>query len=377
MSTSIFNHLSPPWVPPRYGKAPYFWLLSFAIFGMKYFYIAPQAREILLLAASLVFFLPVYFYSFWSSGWRIHACILVVCAMGIVWAPVNFGGSTFCIFAATMCSRIPDTSKAYRALWVIAGIIIIATVSMRLETFFWVPAIIFSIPSGIGAIIGERLTRSNENLLRKQEEVEHLAALAERERIARDLHDLLGHTLSVITLKAELAGKLFDKNPAASKKEISDIEHTARQALAEVRAAVIGYRATGLLHELQSAKNALSAAAVELETEIEKVRLPAATENVLALAVREAVTNIIRHAQASICKIHLTAGNGRVELHIADNGVATHSIAANDNDGKQTLHKGSGLNGMDERVRALGGTLNIRIEQGLTLHLSVPLKEST
>ncbi|MFZ6758355.1 sensor histidine kinase [Undibacterium sp. Ji50W] len=376
MSTSVFHQLSPPWVPPRYGKAPYFWLLSFAIFGMKYLYVAPSIREILLLAASLTFFLPVYFYSFWNNGWRTYACILVVCFMGIIWAPFNFGSSTFCIFAATMCSRIPDTRKAYQFLWFIGCIIVAASVGMRLEKFFWLPAIIFSIPSGLGAIISERLTLSNENLLRKQEEVEHLAALAERERIARDLHDLLGHTLSVITLKAELAGKLFDKNPDASKKEISDIEHTARQALAEVRAAVIGYRATGLLHELQSAKNALSAAAVELETEletdIEKMSLPAAIENVMALAVREAVTNIIRHAQASICKISLATHNGQVELCIADDGVAK-----NGSDGKQAMHKGSGLTGMSERVQALGGTLDIRIEQGLTLHLSLPLKEST
>lgn len=371
MSKSILSTLSFPWVPVRYGKAPYFWLFSFAIFGWKYLYVAPNSQELIALTLSLLFFLPVYFYSFWCSGWRIYACIVTVCAMGIIWAPYNFGGSTFCIFAATMTARLPDTRKAYLTLLAVGMAIMIASILMKLETFFWVPAIIFSIPSGIGAIMGERLSRSNENLIAKQQEVEYLAALSERERIARDLHDLLGHTLSVITLKAELAGKLLDRNPEACKKEIHDIEHTARQALAEVRAAVIGYRATGLGHELQSAKNTLDAAQVALLCDVEQFTMPPNLENVLALAVREAITNIIRHAQASQCHIQLQRQGSHIVLKISDNGIA----------GKTgVVHKGSGLNGMSERVHALGGSLQVSTKPditGLHLELSLPMKEET
>ncbi|PXX43329.1 sensor histidine kinase [Undibacterium pigrum] len=360
---------SSPWVPARYGKAPYFWLLSFTIMGWKYLYVTPGLQEISLLAISILAFLLIYFYSFWQTGWKNLACITVICAMGIAWAPYNYGGSTFCIFAATMCSRMTDTRQAYLGLLTIGLVVALSSFIFKFEATFWIPAIIFSIPSGVGAIIGERLTRSNESLLKKQEEVEYLAALAERERIARDLHDLLGHTLSVITLKAELAGKLLERNPDACKKEIHDIEHTARQALAEVRAAVIGYRATGLGHELQSAKNALDAAQVSLVTDIQAINIPAATENVLALAVREAVTNIIRHAEASICHIKLSILDQYVRLTITDNGVAGQKLSIN---------KGSGLNGMSERVRALGGSVQVLIKPdtpGLHLELSLPLKE--
>ncbi|MFZ6873415.1 sensor histidine kinase [Undibacterium sp. Di27W] len=365
----ILSKLTAPWVPARYGKAPYFWLFSFAIMGWKYFYVRPDLQEAGLLAASILVFLPLYFYSFWHSGWKNWLCIAVICAIGIAWAPYNYGGSTFCIFAATMCSRMPETRHAYLSLLAIALAVVISSFIFQFEASFWIPAIIFSIPSGVGAIIGERLARSNESLIKKQEEVEYLAALAERERIARDLHDLLGHTLSVITLKAELAGKLFERNPAASKKEIHDIEHTARQALAEVRAAVIGYRATGLGHELQSAKNALDAAQVTLVTDIQQISIAPAAENVLALAVREAVTNIIRHAQASLCHIRLSILDHHVLLTISDNGIAGQNNA---------IHKGSGLKGMNERAQALGGSLQILTRTdtaGLQLELSLPMKE--
>ncbi|BBB65729.1 histidine kinase [Undibacterium sp. YM2] len=371
MTRKILSILSFPWVPARYGKAPYFWLLSFAIFGWKYLYVTPTVEEIACLALSLLLFLPVYFYSFWCSGWRLYACIIFICTQGVMWAPYNYGGSTFCIFAATICSRLPDTRKAYLTLFCIGIVIVSASLLMHLDSYFWVPALIFSIPSGAGAIISERLGRSNENLLKKQEEVEYLAALAERERIARDLHDLLGHTLSVITLKAELAGKLLDRNPEACKKEINDIEHTARQALAEVRAAVIGYRATGLGHELQSAKKTLDAAEVTLLSEIEQFTIPSAQENVLALALREAITNIIRHAHASQCHIRLYQHDAHVILKISDNGVAGQTGA---------VRKGSGLNGMSERVLALGGSLQVQVAPGaigLHLELSLPLKEKT
>ncbi|MCH8620856.1 sensor histidine kinase [Undibacterium sp. TS12] len=370
MSAKLQSILSFPWVPSRYGKAPYFWLLSFVIMGWKYLYVKPGSTELPLLLACILVFLPIYFYSFWqTASWRIYASITLICTMGIVWAPYNYGSSTFCIFAATMCSRLPDSKRAYMCLLSIGLVIGIASYLMDLTTMFWVPALIFSIASGAGAIIGERLTRSNESLLKKQEEVEYLAALAERERIARDLHDLLGHTLSVITLKAELAGKLQERNPAACKKEINDIEHTARQALAEVRAAVIGYRATGLGHELESAKNALDAAQVNLITDVKQFTMPHAVENVLALALREAVTNIIRHAQASQCQISLSMEKTNAIMKISDNGIA---------DQTKMLLKGSGLKGMNERVQALGGNLQISSRtdtSGLQIDISLPVHE--
>ncbi len=358
-----------PWIPARYGKAPYFWLLSFVMFGWRYIYVAPTAGELGLLAVSFLLFLPVYLYSFWVHDWRAALSIAFICMLGIAWAPFNFGSSSFVIFAATMCSRFHRKTHAYLALACVFSAVALASFVLKLETYFWIPALIFSIPSAVGAIIGERLQRANQKLFRKQEEIEHLAALAERERIARDLHDLLGHTLSVITLKAELARKLFDRDKAACQQEIADIESTARQALAEVRSAVLGYRATGLAHELKSALNTLASAQVQVDTSISSAPLPAALENVLALALREAVTNIIRHSQARFTRICLDTDDKEVRFHISDDGFKANGEVS-------PLIRGNGLIGMQERVTALGGTLTMGIQDGVTIDISLPIQTS-
>lgn len=364
---STFSRIwNAPWIPARYGKAPYFWLLSFVMFGWRYIYVAPTAGELALLALSFVFFLPVYLYSFWVHDWRAALSIAFICMLGIAWAPFNFGSSSFVIFAATMCSRFHRKSDAYLALACVFAMVAVASFLLKLETYFWIPALIFSIPSAVGAIIGERLQRANQKLFRKQEEIEYLAALAERERIARDLHDLLGHTLSVITLKAELAKKLFDRDKAACQQEIADIESTARQALAEVRSAVLGYRATGLAHELKSALNTLASAQVQVSTDIDTAVLPAAIENIIALALREAVTNIIRHSQAQHAQIQLSCEDKAVRFHISDDGCKK-------GEGSHHLVRGNGLNGMQERVTALGGTLTLSIQDGVVIDIILPL----
>nr|WP_314863824.1 sensor histidine kinase [uncultured Undibacterium sp.] len=365
-TTALHKLWSAPWIPARYGKAPYFWLLSFVIFGWKYIYVPPTARELWLIAATILVFLPIYIYSFWVHDWRAAVCIFLVCSMGVAWANHNYGGSSFVIFAATMCSRFYDKRHAYFALGTVLFAVALASFIWQLQTFFWIPALVFSVPSAVGAIIGERLNRANEKLFRKQEEIEHLAALAERERIARDLHDLLGHTLSVITLKAELARKLFDRDKDACQKEIADIEQTARQALSEVRSAVLGYRDTGLKHELRGAKNTLDSGQVELVSDIETGALPPAVENIIALALREAITNIIRHSRATRCELSLQTRDQQLYFHISDNGFE-------DLQEKPTLQKGNGLTGMQERVSALGGEMQVSCQRGVRIDIVLPL----
>jgi two-component system sensor histidine kinase DesK len=356
-----------PWIPSRYGKAPYFWMLSFVIFGWKYLYETPSILEVTMILLSLVIFLPLYLYSFWGHGWRVVLCIVAIAGLGLGWAKFNFGGSSFIIFAATMCSRFDRKQDAYLGLCLVLVTAALASYLFQFATYFWIPAVIFSIPSAMGAIIGEQLGRANEKIFRKQEEIEHLAALAERERIARDLHDLLGHTLSVITLKAELARKLFDKDQLACQREIVDIENTARQALAEVRSAVLGYRDTGLAHELRGAKNTLASAQVELQAEVETVQLPPAIENIIALALREAVTNIIRHSNATVVDFSLKLQEQGLCFHFADNGnVDAKSLS--------TIQKGNGLTGMRERVRAMGGEMTISIDHGVAITIQIPMQ---
>ena len=137
---------------------------------------------------------------------------------------------------------------------------------------------------------------ASEQLVQANQEIEHLTQVAERERIARDLHDLLGHTLTVIVLKSDVANRLFTAQPDLAHREIAEVEATARKALAEVREAVAGYRAEGLAAEILHARRAFASAGVQLTTDIEYFFLSSAHTNMLCLILREAVTNVIRHA---------------------------------------------------------------------------------
>ena len=169
---------------------------------------------------------------------------------------------------------------------------------------------------GIGNHIGALAHCAGEKLRKADEEIEHLAKVAERERIARDLHDLLGHTLSLITLKAELARKLVDRDPQRAKQEMLDVEQTSRAALADVREAISGYRGEGLAAELVRARKTLETAGITVDCEFDQLPLTPAQETVLALALREAVTNVVRHAQAQRCKVSTAARERR--LHAGD-----------------------------------------------------------
>jgi two-component system sensor histidine kinase DesK len=356
--------LAGPWVPTHMGKAPYLWLLSLNFLFWKYLQSPPPALEAALLALSLACFLPLYFASFWLRGWRVVPMIVVMFALGAAWAPHNFGAGTFIIFACSTCAAFDQPRHGYLGMFAVLAAALAVALAVELPRGFVLSILAVGVPVGIASIMDARLRRSNLQLLRKQEEVEHLARIAERERISRDLHDLLGHTLSLIAIKAELAGRLLQRDTAASAKEIKDIETTARHALAEVRSAVTGFRQTGFAQELAQARAALAAADVLLEADVQSFAMPATAENVLALALREAVTNILRHARATRCQVSVRQEGGQIVCHISDDGAAPVDHAA--------LANGNGLRGMRERVAAAGGRLTLRPGRGLALELYLP-----
>jgi two-component system sensor histidine kinase DesK len=178
-------------------------------------------------------------------------------------------------------------------------------------------------------------------------EVARLAAGEERLRIARDLHDLLGHTLSLIVLKSEVAARLADRDPAKSLGEVKDIEAVARQALTDVREAVSGYRQRNLTDELDNARGVLTAAGVDLTITTSGTPLPDPLDGLFGWAVREGVTNIVRHARARNATITMSPRNGTAVLELTDDGVGGAPGGA-----------GNGLTGLGERVARSGGTMD-------------------
>ena len=202
---------------------------------------------------------------------------------------------------------------------------------------------------------------ADEKLTLAHDEIEHLAKVAERERIARDLHDVLGHTLSLITLKSELARKLVDRDPERAKQEMQDVENASRAALADVREAIRGYRSDGIFAELARARAALETAGVTVECDTDTVPLSPAQESVLSLALREAVTNVVRHAEARRCNVSLKRNEALCTLEVADDGCGAAGP------------EGNGLRGMRERLEALGGSLRLLTSNGTRLIIDLPL----
>lgn len=224
---------------------------------------------------------------------------------------------------------------------------------------------------GAMTIVVSRLITTNYDLEAARDRIAHLAAADERARISRDLHDLLGHTLSVIVLKAELASRLADADPKRAAAETHDIERVAREALKEVREAVSRYRQPSLAGELERARDALKTAGIEATIGEPAGTLPAEVEAVLAWAVREGVTNVVRHSAARICRVSLDCSARMADLEVADDGTAGVNGKA--------PRSGAGLSGLRERVAAQRGMMAAGpIEEGgFRLAVSVPLEAAT
>jgi two-component system, NarL family, sensor histidine kinase DesK len=284
----------------------------------------------------------------------------------MLFLPINGGACTFFIFASAMLPFCLSTqTAAFVGLAVVAMVGAIEGLLLHLNGWTLFYAAVFPMIIGAGNTVFAERNRMNRKLRKANEEIEHLAKVAERERIARDLHDVLGHTLSVITLKSELAGKLIEQDPERAGKEIREVEQVSRQALSEVRDAIRGYRSEGLVAELARAKSTLETAGVSVQCDAAtSMKIPAMQESVLSLAVREGVTNVVRHAQARTCRLRIEQQNGTCRLEIADDGQGFSSM------------EGNGLRGMRERVEMLGGTLERTTNSGTTLTITLPLKRT-
>ncbi|MFJ3359123.1 sensor histidine kinase [Streptomyces anthocyanicus] len=226
------------------------------------------------------------------------------------------------------------------------------------------------------AMTGVReLVRTTIALREARATVAQLAANEERLRLARDLHDLLGHSLSLITLKSELAGRMLPAHPDKAAQQVADIEQVSRQALVDVREAVTGYRRARLAPELAGAKVALTAAGVdaELPGEPDPAHLPEDSEAALAWALREAVTNVVRHSGARRCVVEL------LERQTLDGAVLELSVEDNGSGGPASANApGNGLTGLAERLEKAGGTLEAGgSRRGFRLVARVPVGAAT
>jgi two-component system, NarL family, sensor histidine kinase DesK len=305
---------------------------------------------------------------------RVHVALLATLAVLALCLEFAYGNGIpyhfmFVVIAAAV------TLPTRHAVWTVVAIMVLTSGIYALRSGWdalvssWESAVAPFAIVGFSMIIVSRLILTVRELMAAREEIARLAVTEERLRFARDLHDLLGHSLSSIALKSELAGRLLPADPDRAAVEVHDIEGVARKALREVREAVTGYRQPTLDEELAGAREMLEAAGISCETERNVGVLPNDVDAVLAWAVREGTTNVIRHSHATRCQIRLIQDGEQIHAEITDDGLGAPS------EGDETHPSGSGLSGLAERVAANYGIFEAgsRPEGGFRLHVSLPL----
>ena len=349
-------------LPPRkqLGWMPYLWLFWLLNFFQKWFVVPIEPVEFGLTLGTVPLFLALYFNGYWHTGRRLLANVAGLLAIGMVWMPFNAGATTFFIYGSAFVGRAVRPPRAWGYLAAVALLLLGKSLLLDLPAVF----LLFGPP--VCAVVGAATVhlaeagRQESALKLSQAEVRRLATVAERERIARDLHDLLGHTLSVIAIKAELAAKLAARGDWRAEREIRDVETVSRDALRQVREAVAGFRRVDLVGELASARLACEARGIGLAVDRAPLDLGPDPEAVLAMCLREAVTNVVRHSDARHCRVSLAREGPRIRLTVADDGPGG------------AIREGTGLSGMRERVERAGGEMGIDSTGGVALTVRLP-----
>ena len=328
---------------------PAIWLVYLAFFAMGPV-IAGRPDELLRTAVALALFVPTYLWTSRQSSWRALPALLGITGLALYFSSTNLGATVFFIYAAALAIRLGSPRRAYGWLGCLLLVQALATWNLSDAIFYLAPMLIWSAMIGLICIHQETIDRKNDELRQSREEVTRLAKIAERERIARDLHDLLGHTLSLVVLKSQLAGRLLARGDARAGAEIAAVEKVARQALQEVRTAIAGFKSAGLPAEIAAAANACEAAGLRFERpaglDEEAAALPPLVEGAMAMALREAITNVLRHAEATTCRVRFAAEPRSFRLEIEDDGRGPA--------GRDFL-AGHGMSHIRERVAQLGG----------------------
>jgi two-component system sensor histidine kinase DesK len=343
---------------------PYVWLVYLPLYFIPWFQVQPDLKDIIGSAIGIGVFLVLY-----VRGHRlvpddlrsvpyIVAIAIVACVMQVT---VLGNPGVLAVYAYALAGAILPVRSAtliVGAMSVALGIFVVLVGGYAWYMGF---GIFLGLMVALGNAFSRQIEEKNRQLVAAQGDIRQHAAAAERERIARDLHDLLGHTLTVVAVKADLAARLVDIDPVRAKVEMQDLQATARTALADIRSAVTGMRRIALGAELAQARNALAAVDTTLSVTGPDATLPALVEETLAMLLREGATNVVRHARASKCEVVIDVEPHEVRFILSDDGVGGD------------IREGNGLSGMRARVAAAGGKLDIKGGQGTRIEAVLPL----
>ncbi|MCJ8006454.1 histidine kinase [Lederbergia wuyishanensis] len=356
------------------GINPYIWSI-FTILPFYFIFQSSSTIEIIVGIVLTIVFLIIYRLAFISKKWPVYLWTSILIAISITMT-IIFQFIYFAFYIAYYNGNIKNRI-AFLTLYIIH--LVCTTFSINYSFVMKNDLFIKQLPFIIIIWISVILLPFNLYNRKKQEQLEQQLEFAnkriadlvkqeERQRIARDLHDTLGQKLSLIGLKSDLARKLVYKNPEEARNELRDVQQTARTALNEVRNMVSQMRGIRIKEELVRVKQILKAAEIDLiidgNCKLSNVSL--FLENILSMCMKEAVTNVVKHSKATVCKISIEQSKNDICIKIEDNGVG---IAEKD------LSKGNGLLGMKERLEFVNGNLEINSSTGSTgtlINMTVP-----
>ncbi|WP_132745834.1 sensor histidine kinase [Scopulibacillus darangshiensis] len=358
--------------PKNTGLSSYVWII-FCLLPFYFIIRSASFIEITFGIIMIILFFIAYRLSFISTSGFVYLWVSAEMAISI-FMTLHFGYFYFSLFLAIFIGNIQN-KIGFFTLYSIHLLTTIAAINIG---FFIKNDLFFSqLPFIIIGLIGVILlpfnmyNRNKREVLENQLEdankkISELVVIEERQRIARDLHDTLGQKLSLIGLKSDLAGRLIDVNPISAKNEINDINQTARTALKEVREMVSDMKGAKLKDEVIRIKQILKAAEIDftIEGNPQLESTPLLVENVLSMCLKEAVTNVVKHSQATCCSIMIKQSHDELAIEVHDNGIGIT--------GSADSFKGHGLSGMRERLEFVNGNLSIESSNGTIVNLRVP-----
>jgi len=356
--TGLINKWSRQLSSPRIRPA--FYLIYLVFYFVPWLFGWPSLSEILLTVLIIGLFIPVHFLSFTKKGRQNILLIAVTEGFAILAAPLSASNGVFHIYAAAQAGyqRKPTISTI---IFFALTAVYVATAYAFGRHLYEIIFIVFMAGIVWVSCMQEATQLAQEEQKERERELEkQQASITERERIARDLHDLLGHTLTMVSLKSDLALKLLDKDPEAARVEVNDIRTSSREALADIRAVLSGMNQTTLDSELSNAKKSLESANIALHISGEFPILSTDQEQVAALAIRESITNIIRHSNATEVLLSFSKDPQDNFIQIEDNGMGS------------TNEAGRGLKGLKERVAQVGGSTVIDLNRGARISVVFP-----
>ncbi len=350
---------------PLFLEKPWIWLVFSLYYFVPIYYTSYSAAQLFFLVGAYIAFVALYLRATVMNIKYVWQPIAAIIALALIVTPLSPGSSTFFSYVGFLIGYCYRT-RIYMTLLgsTILMILCLHYYYQYQVPFFALPAISGIVTISLWGYIERIRNAAATHWLQSRQEIEQLAVIAERERIARDLHDILGHTLSSIALKAELAEKLLKQEKIEHVGEhLSDLHKIARESLSLVRQTVSGYKHRGLSGEVIQLCDKLRQNGFSVDLQGEIPTLSARAETALILALTELTTNVLRHSNGNHCRISFQLDGENVVISMQDNGCI------------KSITPGNGLNGIQERLHALAGDVSAQISNGARFDITLPAHE--